>query len=105
MKPSSVRLPQRALAGALQEDRGDVFFTTSVENRESPLYVGHYSGTPTGAPIREARGCPLRAWAREGRVPPLPPPYPAPHEPPSCLCRAHGWVCWGSSGARDRLTH
>src|SRR3712207_3040923 len=38
MKPSSLRPPQRALAGALQEDRGDLFFTTSVENRESPLY-------------------------------------------------------------------
>jgi hypothetical protein len=25
-------------AGALQEDRGDLFFTISVENRESPLY-------------------------------------------------------------------
>jgi hypothetical protein len=25
-------------AGALQEDRGDLFFTTSVENREPPLY-------------------------------------------------------------------
>jgi hypothetical protein len=25
-------------AGAPQEDRGDLFFTTSVENRESPLY-------------------------------------------------------------------
>src|SRR5215204_2601245 len=25
-------------AGALQEDRGDLFFTASVENRESPLY-------------------------------------------------------------------
>ena len=57
-----------ALAAALQEDRGDLFFTTSVENRESPLYIGHYPGTRTGAPTREARGCPLRAWEREGRV-------------------------------------
>jgi hypothetical protein len=32
-------------AAALQEDRGDLFFTTSVENRESPLYIGHYPGT------------------------------------------------------------
>jgi hypothetical protein len=55
-------------AGALQEDRGDVFFTTSVENKESPLYIGHDPGTRTGAPTRDARGCPLRAWAREGRV-------------------------------------
>src|SRR5919112_6113381 len=69
MKPSSLRPPQQALAAALQEDRGDLFFTTSLENRESPLYVGHYPGTRTGAPIREARGCPLRAWTREGRVP------------------------------------
>ena len=68
MKPSSLRPPQQALAAALQEDRGDLFFTTSVENRESPLYIGHYPGTRTAAPIREARGCPLRAWAREGRV-------------------------------------
>jgi hypothetical protein len=69
MKPSSLRPPQQALAGALQEERGDLFFTTSVENRESPLYIGHYPGTRTGAPIREARGCPLRAWEREGRSP------------------------------------
>jgi hypothetical protein len=27
-------------AGALQEDRGDLLFTISVENRE-PLYTGH----------------------------------------------------------------
>ena len=26
------------LAGALQEDRGDLFFTISAENIESPLY-------------------------------------------------------------------
>ena len=32
-------LTSRALAGALQEDRGDLFFTISVENRESPLYL------------------------------------------------------------------
>jgi hypothetical protein len=38
LKPSSLRPPQQALAGALQEDRGDLFFTTSVENKESPLY-------------------------------------------------------------------
>src|SRR5215211_8431416 len=37
MKPSSLRPPQRTLAGALQEDRGDLFFTVSVENREPPL--------------------------------------------------------------------
>jgi hypothetical protein len=55
-------------AEALQEDRGDLFFTISVENREPLLYIGHYPGTRTGAPIREARGCPLRAWEREGRV-------------------------------------
>src|SRR5215211_6476281 len=67
MKPSSLRPPQRSLAAALQEDRGDLFFTTSVENRESHLYIGHYPGTHAGAPIQEARGCPLRAWAREGR--------------------------------------
>ena len=66
MKPSSLRPPQQALAGALQEERGDLFFTTSVENRESPLYIGQYPGTRTSAPIREARGRPLRAWAREG---------------------------------------
>ena len=47
MKPSSLRPPQQALAGALQEDRGDLFFTTSVENREFPLYIGHYLGTRT----------------------------------------------------------
>jgi hypothetical protein len=46
-------------AGALQEDRGDLFFTTSVENREFPLYIGHYPGTRTGTPTRDARGCPL----------------------------------------------
>jgi hypothetical protein len=90
LKPSSLGPPQQALAGALQEGRADLLFTTSVENRESPLslYIGHYPGTRTGAPIREARGCPLRAWAREGRV--HPPPSPAPHEPSSCLCRATG---------------
>jgi hypothetical protein len=48
-------------AAALQEDRGDLFFTTSVENRESPLYIGHYPGTRTGAPIREPRGSVLPA--------------------------------------------
>src|SRR5919112_3218371 len=68
MKPSSLCPPQQDLAGALQENRGDLFFTTSVENRESPLYIGHYPGTRTGSLIREARGYPLRAWAREGRV-------------------------------------
>ena len=26
-------------AGALQEDQGDLLFTTSVENREYPLYL------------------------------------------------------------------
>jgi hypothetical protein len=26
-------------AGALHEDQGDLFFTTSVENREYPLYL------------------------------------------------------------------
>ena len=56
-------------AGALQEDWGDLFFTTSVENGGPPLYIGHYPATRTGAPIREARGCPLRAWEREGSVP------------------------------------
>jgi hypothetical protein len=34
-------------AAALQEDRADPFFTTSVGNRESPLYIGHYPGTRT----------------------------------------------------------
>jgi hypothetical protein len=34
--------PKRALAGALREDRGELFFTTSVENREAPPYIGHY---------------------------------------------------------------
>ena len=33
-------------AVALQEGRGDLFFTTSVENR-APLYTGHYPGTRT----------------------------------------------------------
>jgi hypothetical protein len=33
MKPSSLRPPQQALAGAPQEDRGDLFFTISAENR------------------------------------------------------------------------
>jgi hypothetical protein len=28
-------------AGALQEDRADLFFTTYVENRDPPLYIGH----------------------------------------------------------------
>ena len=51
-------------AGALQEDRGDLFFTISVENKEPPLYIEHYSGTRTGAPTREARGCPLRTEAK-----------------------------------------
>ena len=31
-------------AGALQEERDDLFFTTSVENREPTLYTGHYLG-------------------------------------------------------------
>ena len=57
MKPSSLRPPQQPLAGALREDRGDLFFTSSVENRELPLYIGHYPGTPT----RDTRGCPLGA--------------------------------------------
>jgi len=37
-------------AGALQEDRGDLSFTTSVENIETPLHTGHYlrsEGVPT----------------------------------------------------------
>jgi hypothetical protein len=89
MKPSSLRPPQRTLAGALQEDRGVLFLTTSVENKEPPLYIGHYPGTRTGTPTREARGCPLRAWEREGRVSTTTTsPYPDPHEPPSWLCRA-----------------
>jgi hypothetical protein len=99
MKLSSLPPPQRALAGAPQEDRCDLFFITSVENRESPLYTGYralsrytYARTPT----REPRGYPLRAWEREGRV--HPPPSSDPHEPPSCLCRATWWR-WGSSGA------
>ena len=72
LKPSSLRPPQRSLAAALQEDRGDLFSTISVENRESSIYRALSRYTRTGAPIREARGCPLRAWAREGRVhPPL----------------------------------
>jgi hypothetical protein len=33
MKPSSLGPLQRSVAGTLQEDRGDLFFTTSVENR------------------------------------------------------------------------
>jgi len=41
-------------AGALQEDRGDLFFTNTVENRESPLYIGHFPGTRTGTPTRGA---------------------------------------------------
>ena len=68
LKPSSLRQPQRSLAAALQEDWGNLFFTTSVENRESPLYIRHYPGSRTGAPTREARGYPLRAWENEGRV-------------------------------------
>lgn len=39
MKSSSLRPPQRTLAAALQEDQGDLFFITSVENRETPLYL------------------------------------------------------------------
>src|ERR687890_315195 len=42
MEPSSLPPPQGTLAAALQEDRGDLFSTTSVENRESPLYTGHW---------------------------------------------------------------
>jgi hypothetical protein len=34
-------------AEALQEDWVDLFFTISVENRESPLYIGHYPGRRT----------------------------------------------------------
>jgi hypothetical protein len=34
-------------AGALQEDRGELFFTISVKNREPTLYIGHYPGTRT----------------------------------------------------------
>ena len=52
------------------------FFTTFVENKEPSLCIGHYPGTRT----RDARGCPLRAWERKGRItPPLPPPSPDPH--------------------------
>jgi hypothetical protein len=29
-------------AEALHEDRGDLFFTTSVENIETPLHTGHF---------------------------------------------------------------
>ncbi len=49
MKPSSLRLPQRAQAGALQEGRVDLFFTNHIENRESPLYraLSRYTYTNT----------------------------------------------------------
>jgi hypothetical protein len=47
-------------------DWDDPFFTTFVENRKSLLYIGHYPSTRTLT--REARGCPLRAWEREGRA-------------------------------------
>src|SRR5215213_3894546 len=44
----TLRLPQRTLTGALQEDRGDLFFTTSVENREPPLYLALSTLETTG---------------------------------------------------------
>jgi hypothetical protein len=38
-------------AGALQEDRGDPFLTTSVENKD-PIYLSSGGATP-----RRVRGC------------------------------------------------
>jgi hypothetical protein len=61
-------------AAALQEDRGDLFFTASVENRELPLYLA------------------LSTLEKKEGMGPLPPPSPDPHRegtqyrpPPSSL--------------------
>ena len=39
-------------AGAPQEDRGDLFFTASVENKESPFSIGRCHAKGRGRRVR-----------------------------------------------------